>query len=359
VRAQNLEPMLEDEYTVGIEHHFSNESGQFGVLDEWLDGWDVGLHYTYRSLIQTLEDTELSAALQTYCADHSIAGCATAFPTGSEWVLINPGKPVVYQTTELPGTGGALTTITLTPDEVGQPAASREYNAVELVFSRPFDGVWGVDGSYTWMRSTGNYEGGVKSEIGQTDTGLTQDFDQQVSEIGAHGFLPNNRTHTFKIHASYAPVEDVLLGVSGLLQSPRKYGCYGYSPSVYNGVNYDLGSSDSSWFCPVGTAGTTSYGTGYATDGVTPQAILTPRGSQFESQWLAQVDLFFKFTIPQDLVPVDASFNTSIFNVFNSHAKLDFQESGDRGSHVVNPFYGQPTGFETPRYMRFGLELRY
>ena len=59
-----------------------------------------------------------------------------------------------------------------------------------------------MQGSYTWSKSQGNTEGGVKSDIGQDDTGTTQDFDYPELTIGSFGDLPNDRRHAFKVSAT-------------------------------------------------------------------------------------------------------------------------------------------------------------
>ncbi|MGB8602233.1 MAG: carboxypeptidase regulatory-like domain-containing protein [Rhizomicrobium sp.] len=354
--AKNLKPMREDEYTVGFDHTFSSNDGRFGVFDKWLDGWNFGLHGTYRNLASVIEDTELDGPLLKYCADHGISGCDSVWGSSVAWTLINPGSKVVFQTKNLPGTNGALTTITLTPEEMGLPKATRDYKSIELTMNRPFDGEWGFDGSYTWVRSYGNYEGGVKSDIGQSDTGLTQDFDTITSVLGAKGDLPNGREHTFKLHGTYSPIQNLLIGLSVTVQSPRKFGCIGDSPDDYNGADYTSAttSSSSSWFCPTTTKGITAYG--YDSSGT---VAYTPRGTQFESDWLSQVDLNFNYLIPQPYEDVKTVLTLSIFNLFNSHAGTEYNEYGDLGGHQADPHYAEKTGWQTPRYVRMGIEIRY
>lgn len=354
--AKNLKPMREDEYTIGFDHTFSSSDGRFGVFDTWLDGWSFGLHGTYRNLASVIEDTELDGALLQYCKDNGISGCDAVWGDSVAWALINPGSKVEFQTKNLPGTNGALTTITLTPEQIGLPKATRDYKSLEVTLKRPFDGVWGFDGSYTWVRSYGNYEGGVKSDIGQEDTGLTQDFDTITSVLGGKGYLPNGREHTFKLYGSYAPIKDLLIGLSLTVQSPRKFGCIGDSPDDYNGVDYTDAtvSSSSSWFCPSDTKGITAYG--YDSSG---NVAYTPRGTQFKSGWFKQVDLNFHYNIPQPYEDVKTILTLSVFNVFNSHAGMAYDEYGDNGGHQVNPHYGEKTGWQTPRYVRMGVQVRY
>ena len=64
--------------------------------------------------------------------------------------------------------------------------------------------MWSLSGSYTWSKSEGNIEGGIRSDNGQTDSGLTTAFDQPGLTDGTFGPLPGDSTHKFKMFGSYA-----------------------------------------------------------------------------------------------------------------------------------------------------------
>ena len=48
----------------------------------------------------------------------------------------------------------------------------------------------------------GNYEGTVKSDNGQDDAGITQDFDFPEFTEGSYGKLPNHRKHNLKFNGA-------------------------------------------------------------------------------------------------------------------------------------------------------------
>ena len=121
---------------------------------------------------------------------------------------------------------GTLESITIPADVLG-PAAKRTYKALEFFAEGQWDKFF-VQGSYTWAQSYGNTEGGVKSDIGQDDTGTTQDFDYPELTIGSEGFLPNDRRHSFKVFGNYEINDEWSVGANLLVQSGRPINCIGF-----------------------------------------------------------------------------------------------------------------------------------
>src|SRR5690606_7930803 len=124
--------------------------------------------------------------------------------------------------------------------------------------AKAWDEKWSMNASYTWSKSYGNTEGLVKSDIGQDDAGITQDFDFPELMDGAYGSLPNDRRHTFKAYGAYALTEDLTIGANFLLQSGR--------PTTAFGIGHPNGRP--------------SYGdTFYVTNPDTGDLTLVPRGT--------------------------------------------------------------------------------
>ena len=49
-----------------------------------------------------------------------------------------------------------------------------------------------------------------------------------------------------------------------------------------------------------------------------------------------------------------------VFNVFDESAATDFVETGTTGSTVSgNPNYGLISGYQSPRYVRFGFDIQF
>lgn len=340
--SQNLKPQYMDEFIVGGEYRFDNKMR-------------IGLNLIHRKLGTVLEDVDLDgdgaaydSIIGKFCATQTLAYCnATTEPTvnGGGYILMNPGRDAIFQVTD---ENGDLQPITIPAAFIGVPKAKRDYWAVELNFERPFDGTWGVNASYVWSRSYGNYEGGVKSDTSQDDTGITSDFDEPGYGDGATGFLPNHRAHTFKVFGSYKPTPRWLFSFNALLQSPRKFGCIGTYPKD-DGRGAD--STSASWYCNAQIAAGVLEGT-------LDQPI--GRGRAFQSDWNKRLDLGVAYTIPMESIGGGITLRADVFNVFNFKSKLDFQELGDRNDASIREwFYGQPLSYQTPRYVRFGVSANF
>jgi outer membrane receptor protein involved in Fe transport len=338
--SQNLKPQFLDEFILGGEIKFAER-------------WRAGLNLTYRKLGAVLEDIDLDGSgdylsvVDAFCSTQTLSYCNSAVSpnVGSGgYVLFNPGSDIQVDASDADGN---LRPLTIPNSFLGVSKAQRKYYAAEFTVDREFDGTWGLSGSYVWSKSRGNYEGGVKSDNGQDDTGLTQDFDELGWIDGSNGFLPNHREHTFKIFGNWEPIDNLNLGFNGSLQSPRKFGCQGSYPLPDGRATSTLASS---WYCNA-----------QITAGNVDGKINTPvgRGSVFQSDWNKRIDINFAYTIPVAGTG-GLTFRTDIFNVFNFKSKLDFNEFGDLDDvDTINPNYRQVTSYQTPRFIRFGLSARF
>jgi hypothetical protein len=324
---KDIEPFYEDEFTLGAERTFGE--------------WTFGVSATHRELKQVIEDIAIDAAVNKYCLAQSggATDCsATASYSGfHQYVLANPGSDVTVQLISpiLGDPAGTLRTLTLKAADLGYPKVDRTYDAAEFTFERAFDGKWGLQGSYTWANSEGNYEGAVKSDNAQDDAGLTQDFDQPGLADGASGKLPNHREHTLKLWGTYSPIDNVLIGANVRIQSPRQFGCIGNHPTDVYAQAYGA----SSFFC---------------------NSKLTPRGTQLESDWTKNLDLSIAYNF--EAGPLDMQARLDLFNVFNSEAVTDLNEFGEISNGIpgsLNPNYGKPISYQAPRQLRVGLSARF
>lgn len=361
VTEADLKPMYEREFVLGYQRTF--ESGLF-------DGWNAGVRYINRELKQAIEDTAIGDAVYRYCVRTKDAGCGT-LPTSNSgirawagnfpYVLINPGDGATVFV-DLQGEPSSLPDGTRNPDyspksielteaDMALPKAEREYKALEFTFERPFDGVWGLQGSYTLANSKGNYEGAVKSDTGQVDTSLTQDYDHHSNTIGAYGYLPNHHRHTFKLFGSYSPNDFFSVGANLFAQSGRKYGCIGQIPESVDPLG-PQGSPPSGWFCPLGANNS---------------VIETARGSQGETDWVYQMDLNFSFNLLQAENRGKLTATIDIFNLFDGDTATRVVEQGwvRNGSNTGadgtqrSLYYGNPRSYQSPRSVRFGLRYKF
>ncbi|CAN7158489.1 TonB-dependent receptor [Brevundimonas sp. LjRoot202] len=343
---KEIDPMFVDEFILGYEQRVFGD-------------WTMGIKGTYRELGTAIDDVAIDAAVLDYCeaagGGLSEAICYNVWYGFHQYVLTNPGEDMVITLSGADlsrATGGAITEdreITLTADALNYPVPDRTYKAVEFSLDKPFDGVWGARFSYVWSESEGNYEGALKSDNGQTDPGLSQDFDQPGLTDNSFGFLPNHREHTFKVFGNWQATPALNIGANLIVQSPRKFGCQGFHPTDVFAQGYQAAS----WFCDF-------------TDNDVIDGVATPRGSQFESEWLKNLDLTFAydlgevFEIPGDSLVLRAD----VFNVFDFSSAQDFNEFGDVAQDEVDvdprdPNYGKASAYQAPRSVRFSIAYRF
>ena len=327
IAAQNINPMYEQEFILGYEHQFAE-----GLLD----GWRAGVRYVNRNLKSTIEDTDLGrgGVLTRYCERTNDPNCTDETNdlfTGA-YVLLNPGRSAELMLDLAAGPGGDNPhAVTLTAEDLQLPKAKRKYEALEFTFERPFDGLWSLQGSYVLAKSKGNYEGAVKSDIGQDDTSITQDFDAYYLANGAYGYLPNDFRHTFKLFGAYQVTEQLRVGANFFAQSGRPYGCVGYSP-----FDDSPGGTPSAWYCP--------------------------RGSQGRTGWVTSTDV----NLTYDLIPYREGFGAvsaslDVFNLFNERNVTRVVEQGEVNDipGTAVPTWGRQRSFQAPRSLRFSLRYSF
>ncbi|RKF22323.1 TonB-dependent receptor [Altericroceibacterium spongiae] len=341
VVAKNLKPQSKDEYILGGEMRVGNH-------------WVFGLYGTYRSLNESLEDVAVDTAVRNYCAEngYDTDACNDTWFGYHQYVLLNPGSDATITLSDpLPGET-EIRTLDLTAEQLAFPKAKHTYKAITATFEREFDGVWELQGSYTYSQTKGNIEGGVKSDNGQDDAGITTGFDVPGLALGSYGYLPTHRAHNFKLFGSYQVTDWFTLGGNVQLESPRKFGCIGRIRSDLDEIAPLYGAE--SWYCHVDGSGNVITDPEADVDrgnGTTQ----TPRGSQFESDWFNTVNLTAVFKLP--ITSFDSSLRVDVFNVFNSSAKLDFEERGTQDNGQPRADYGVPLSWQTPRYVRFQLKM--
>lgn len=235
----------------------------------------------------------------------------------------------------------------------------RLYRGATFTFEREFDGKWGLNASYTLSELKGNIEGGIRSDNGQTDSGLTTAFDLPALTTGSFGLLPNNRTHNIKVFGSYAPTKWLTLGANASFSSPRSFGCFGRAPANADANLAGRFYGASAFYCNLdGQGNVVSNPVGFTVVNSTNPAIpstlqLVPRGSRFKSDWLAQVNLDAQVKLPTDTF--NSFIRVSVTNVFNIRSKLDFQENGTTNGGAPLATYGLPNTYQAPRSVRIQL----
>lgn len=311
------------------------------------DMWTFGLSYVHRTLDRVSEDTDFAPQINAYCEAHAtqeqLDGGACQYE--NEYHVWNVGQTVTINTFDTLPDGTKQLTLT----NLGFPTPKRVYDAVTLDFKRAFDGKWGLQGSYTWSKSYGNYEGTVLTigdGTGQTDAGSTLLYDYPELAANSTGYLANDRTHTFKVWGSYAITPEFMVGANIQIISPAKFSCLGTYPDI-NAIGSGYGAV--SHFCFNGTTSEPS-----------------PMGKGGKSDWTKNIDLSLRYSLPNNM-PLGGKLvlRADIFNLFDNKqvtARDMTSDTGsfdDEGNLEVNPHFYQPVAYNSARYMRIGFDLTY
>jgi len=315
---RNLSPMYQDEYILGFQKQLT-------------DNVSLGVRAIHRDLKAAIDDNCDYATLFEYVTGN---GPGTKF---NYCFLFNPGKDAVVFA-DFNGDGTAEE-VTIPGDKLSEKS-KRYYTALEFFMQGNWDRFF-LQGSYTFARSIGNTEGGVRSDNGQADTGTTSDFDYKAAMIGAYGYTPNDRRHSLKLFGNYDITDQWSVGANLLTQSGRPISCIG----VYKGL--DVSHYGNIHFsCDPGVP--TSNGNNGST--------IIPRGTVGRTPWTHTLDLnvAYKPTWMEGL-----QFKVDVFNVFNADKPLSVNEVGEdaAGNPVPQiPTYLTPTSWQTPRSVRFMVQ---
>lgn len=337
---QNLSPMYQDEFILGMQMEVGND-------------WTLGVRGIARQVGDGMDDYCSPYALVNWAKDkgftqfdpHSAAPC----------VLVNPGRDVtIFVDTQ---NNGTYTEQTIDAKYFNLPVYNRTYHAVEFFWEKATDR-WAMQGSYTMSKSKGNVEGYVNSTIDQEDPGLTQEFDYASFQDGTYGYLPNDRRHVLKMFGYYNLTDSFRIGANMSLQSGRPKSCQGfvpasvpdYAPIPGFGGGAGSYSSASSFYC-------------LNDQGV---SVLTPRGTLGRTPWTRRYDLSFAY-MPQ-FMGNKLTLQADIFNVLNTQGVTEYNEQRDYSrattganpaTNVLNPNYGLPTSFQSPRSVRFTVRYEF
>ncbi len=315
----NLKPMFQDEFILGFQQALSNR-------------WNFGVKYTNRRLKSAMDDIcegKLAgewAVANGYSADQADA-IASAI---GNCFLYNVGGDLTANV-DLDGNGN-LSQVKIPASALLMPKPKRTYNGIEFMLERQWDKRWSAQFSYLLSYSKGNTEGYVKSDNGQDDAGITQDFDHPGLMEGSSGYLPNDRRHAFKMSGSFAATDEWRVGASFVLQSGRPKNCFGNYAGAISDDSPNYGAA--SFYC---------------------NGVLTPRGSQGRLPWTKDLSLQFNYT-PQ--WQKGLTFNVNILNVFNNRGTRAIDEVGELDSvGSVNPTYQRPllSSLQAPRSIRMTL----
>jgi hypothetical protein len=288
----------------------------------------MGVKYTNRVMDGAIDDMII---------DHAYDCGADYHP--HQYVLGNPGEDMtVFGDTDCDGTPDGW--MTFTADELVYPKAERKYDAIDINVERQWDDVWSLSATYTWSKSRGNAEGLVKSDNGQTDAGLTTDWDFPELMDGAEGYLPNDRRHMIKVYGTVAIAEGLTAGFNFNMESGRPFSAFGLGHPNTGEVDYG-----STYYLTTEVDGEYEY-------------TYMPRGSMGRLPWQSRLDLNLMYKT--EIAGMDTSFKLDVFNVFNAATATRVDEDAETIFAAVNErTFGRPLAFQTPRYVQLSASFRF
>ena len=306
VAAKGLGAYYQDEYILGFDKQFESN-------------WTFGAKAIYRNLKNIIDDMCDSRPFYTYAARNGI-NMDNAVLNGC--YLFNPGKGNDFLV-DVTGKGN-FQEFKLTKADLGFPDLKRKYLALDMYLEHQFSDKWYGKVEYVLSHSFGNSEGLLKSDIGQADPSVTQDWDAPELMLGANGNLPNDRRHQLKAYGWYQASPEWMLGANLAIYSGRPKNCIGVMPG--DPIQY----GEAYFYC----------------DGK-----IAPRGSRGRTPWAYQLDLSAQYR--PHWAGDNLTLEANVFNVFNSQKVLGRQDLGETDVGVADPVYNRPISFQVPRYVQF------
>lgn len=335
-----LKPMSQDELILGFQKALSKD-------------WTIGVKGVYRKVQNGMDDYCSSGGINQWAKDNGYT--KFDYNTIPTCMMVNPGNDLNLAL-DL-NNDGKMQTVRIPNSYLGLAKYTRNHKALEIGLEHPFDGKWGVQGSYTWSRTEGTAEGFVQSDLQQDDAAGSQDFDFGSFTHGAYGRTANDRTHHIKINGNYAIDDNFRIGGVFDAASGRPTSCLGYVPTTVKDFYGPNGSTGG------GSGGYTSGSSYYCLNeqGVTT---LGHRGNGKLLPWTTSFNLDFSY-IKKLANNSTLTLQWKIYNLFNTRTVTEIaqnrdysrQDSLQPSGNRLNLNYQIPTGFAPPRTM--SLHARY
>ena len=327
VAAKGLKAYYQDEYILGFDKTLGSD-------------WTFGAKATYRNLKSIIDDMCDSAPFEHYAERNGIdisnaliSGCYLFNPGGSNTFAVDMGDGTFqdFKLTEADFAGNS--------NGIGYPKLQRKYLSLNLYLSHQFSNNWYGKLDYVWSKNYGDSEGMLKSDIGQTDPSVTQDWDFPELMIGSRGYLPNDRRHQIKAYGYWQMNPEWLFGASLQVASGRPKNCIGNAPADPDGAwTYDRQNYGASFFyCD------------YDVNGTTVKQLGT-RGTKGRLPWTYELNLSAQYT--PAWADHKLAFTADVFNVFTQQRKVSVVETQNSVDDVN---YGRVISYQTPRTVRLGV----
>jgi len=336
------------------------------------DTWSLGVKFMYRSIGDVIEDI--------------------SFDFGNTYIIANPGRDIIFTTnTDLEWvdalgnvrTYSAGDEVYVTAEESGFSKPVRNYRTYELSLKRKMVDNFSMNFSYMYSELWGDYIGGVLPYYGQTDAHITAMYDLPTTLVNSGGYLPADRPHNIKIDGVYAFDNGVNVGFFYNYRSGTPITAYlDVDASSYIYGEFKLLPSGKGTGRTMATQ-TLDLNISYTYD-LGKYGSLTGYFYMFNVfNWQNQTAVDQEFARIAD----DDTFNAWVLSTFpgvndtDSYAKLAAFVDGRFGSlqeaaawvsetpglrlnwdptgQDETMTFGESLGYQTPRYIRFGLKWKF
>jgi hypothetical protein len=249
------------------------------------------------------------------------------------------------------------------------PRARRDYDAVNVYYTKAFSNQWLAQVSYTWSSLRGNYSGLFRADTGQLSPNLTRDFDLLSLTVNRDGPLPGDRTHAFKAFGA----KEFRLGKDMSLNVGGGYRARSGSPLNYLGFHPRRSGSET-FILPRGSAGRLPWvhnldghlGLDRKLSGNYTVSLTLDVFNLFNFQQVTDVDQTFTFTQVHPIEGGGSKADVEACREQGGACKVKVfttgvtaEDSPTLASNDVNPNFKKPIAYQAPRSVRFGVKLSF
>ncbi|HET6588384.1 MAG TPA: TonB-dependent receptor [Oleiagrimonas sp.] len=329
VTATNLKPQYQDEFILGFDKKLGSD-------------WVYGAKLTYRTLGTVIDDECDPARVKTKL--ESMGYDSSKYLWGTPGCRIfNPNLTSNIKVNSLDGTTSVIVPMSRADwgDGGNQtfPDVQRDYYGLDLYLEHPFDGTWYGRVSYTFARSWGDAEGQVRSDIGQTDVSVTEDWDYWQLMSASRGYLANMRRHQLKAYGAWQLTPELMVSGNVFIRSGMPESCLGF-------------------FGPTPEDGTTrNPGGGYGSDYHWCEGEPSPPGGDF-NPWTYELDLGVQYR--PSFADHKLALRLDVFNVLDNQEVLQTEPHRfARGTRTVNNNFHSGIFYQPPRTVRLSVSYDY
>ncbi|MDB4945494.1 MAG: oar1 [Labilithrix sp.] len=229
------------------------------------------------------------------------------------------------------------------------PKPERTYDALTVFFQKTFNNNWEMMASYTLAYLRGNYAGLFRPETGQLDPFINSDYDLKSLTVNRNGPLPGDTRHQIKVFGSktFDISEHNAILVGGAFRATSG------GPTSYLG-SHPIYGPDEVFVLERGAGNRLPW-----TYGLDTTLGYTVKMGESQSVTVS-VDVFNLLNF-QEIASRDERYTSSDVNpIAGSKSTSDLKNlRGIDGVLIqkkeINPNFSNPTSYQAPRQIRFGL----